>query len=82
MRTLNIKTSYFYKQTYGGTLGFFRINGSGDPLLYAAGTQYSGSASGSPNSQGWIAELNYIPFNYGGPSFWPWLNVKFGLQYV
>ena len=19
---------------------------------------------------------------HGGPSFWPWLNVKFGLQYV
>ena len=23
-----------------------------------------------------------MPFNHGGPSFWPWLNVKFGLQYT
>jgi hypothetical protein len=81
LRTLNVKTSYFYNQTYGGTLGFFRLDGSGDPNLYPAG-QFSGSATASPNSQGWIAELNYIPFNHGGPSFWPWLNVKYGLQYV
>ena len=23
-----------------------------------------------------------MPFNHGGPEFWPWLNAKFGLQYV
>ena len=23
-----------------------------------------------------------MPFSYGGPSFWPWLNLKLGLQYV
>ena len=51
--------------------------GSGDPLLYGPI-----SAVNSPNSNGWSLELNYIPFNYGGPDFWPWLNVKFGLQYV
>ena len=81
LRSLNLKTSYFYDQTYGGTLGFFRIDGSGDPNLFPAG-QFSGSAGASPNAQGWIAELNYIPFNHGGPSFWPWMNVKLGLQYI
>lgn len=81
LRTLNLKTTYYYDQTYGGTLGFFRVDGSGDPNLYPA-AQFTGSAAGSPNSQGWIAELDYIPFNHGGPSFWPWLNVKLGVQYV
>ena len=38
--------------------------------------------STAPTPTGWTLELNYIPFNYGGPDFWPWLNVKFGLQYV
>ncbi len=76
LRSLHVKTTYFYDQTYGGTLGYFRIDGTSDPTLYA------GSATGSPNSAGWIAELNYIPFNRGGPSFWPWLNVKFGAQYI
>ena len=23
-----------------------------------------------------------MPFNKGGPSFWPWLNAKVGLQYI
>ena len=81
LRTLNIKTTYYYDQTYGGTLGFFRVQGSGDPNVYPA-AQFTGSATGSPNSQGWIGEIDYIPFNHGGPAFWPWLNVKFGLQYI
>ena len=72
-----IKATYYYNQTVGLTLGYFRINGSSDPLLYGGV-----SANNSPNSRGFTAELDYIPFNYGGPSFWPWLNMKLGLQYV
>ncbi len=78
LRSLAVKTTYYRDQTYGGTVGFFRIDGSGDPGLYGG----LPSLNNSPNSQGWIGELNYLPFNHGGPSFWPWLNVKFGLQYV
>jgi hypothetical protein len=77
LTTFHIKTSYYYDQTYGGTLGWFRIDGTGDAALYGAD-----SASNSPNSSGFIGELDYMPFNHGGPSFWPWLNVKFGLQYT
>lgn len=78
LRSLHIKTSYFYKQTYGATVGYFRIDGSGDANLYGG----LPSATNSPDSAGWIGELDFIPFNHGGPSFWPWLNVKFGLQYI
>lgn len=77
LRSLHIKTSYYYDQTYGATLGYFRIDGSGDAGLYAAT-----SAKNSPNSTGWVAELDYIPLNHGGPDVWPWLNVKFGAQYT
>lgn len=76
LRSYSIKGTYFYEQTYGGTVQYFRKQGTSDPLLYTA------SASGSPDSSGWIFELNYFPFNHGGPSFWPWLNVRFGLQYT
>lgn len=31
-----------------------------------------GSSSGSPDTKGWIAELNYLP----------WQNVKFALRYT
>ena len=77
LHTLNIKGSYYYKQMIGLTAGYFNIQGSSDPLLYG-----SVSANSSPNSSGWTFELDYIPFNYGGPSFWPWLNAKFGLQFT
>jgi hypothetical protein len=72
-----IKATYYYNQTVGLTLGYFRINGTSDQLLYGGV-----SANNSPNSSGYTAELDYIPFNYGGPSLWPWLNMKLGLQYV
>jgi hypothetical protein len=78
VRSFNVKATYYYQQTYGGSLAYFNITGSKDPLLWSG----SPSISNSPNSNGFIGELDYMPFNYGGPSFWPWLNVKFGLQYV
>jgi hypothetical protein len=77
LRSINLKTTYYYDQTYGVTAGWFRIDGTSDPLLFGAD-----SAAASPNSEGWIGELNYIPFSHGGPSFWPWLNLKLGLQYI
>lgn len=77
LRSFHIKSSYWYEQTYGATVGYFRIDGSKDMLLWGPT-----SILNSPDSAGWTGEVDYMPFNYGGPSFWPWLNVKFGLQYV
>ena len=78
LRSINVKGSYYYDQTYGGTLGWFQLRGSSDAILYAG----SSPIYNSPNSSGWIAELDYMPFNHGGPDFWPWLNMKVGLQYA
>jgi len=56
---------------------YFNTWGSSDPALYAA------LASGlSPNSNGWIAELAYIPFISSFAPGWPWLNARLGLQYT
>lgn len=77
LRSFHAKASYYYDQTYGVTLGAFRIEGSPDATLYA-----NASGNNSPNTTGLIGELDYIPFNYGGPKFWPWLNLKLGLQYT
>jgi hypothetical protein len=77
LRSLRLKTSYYYDQTYGITAGYFQVRGDADAGLFA-----TTSANNSPNSAGWIGELDYIPFNHGGPSFWPWLNLKLGLQYI
>jgi hypothetical protein len=77
LRSFNLKGTYFYQQTVGLTVGYFNLQGTGDPLVYGAV-----AAGNKPNTNGYTLELDYIPFNYGGPSWWPWLNMKLGLQYV
>ena len=72
-----VKGTYFYRQTIGLTAAYFNIRGTSDAQLYG-----SVSANNSPNSNGEVLELDYIPFNYGGPAFWPWLNMKLGVQYI
>jgi hypothetical protein len=51
-------------------------------LLRTADAALYGTFTGSPNSAGWITEIAYLPFSYGGPAFWPWLKMPIGLQYT
>ena len=71
LKTLKLTSEYSYRRRIGGVFGYFSTTGSADPILYAPAA-VTGSASGSPNSSGYIAEVNYLP----------WLNVKLQLQYV
>lgn len=75
LRSLNASVSYIYDHTWSLSAGRISIGGTADAKLY-------GTTTGSPNSAGWIAELAYLPFSHGGPSFWPWLNFRIGLQYT
>jgi hypothetical protein len=75
--TYRINGNYSYRSergTIGGSVGFFSTTGDIDSLLYAS-DPVSGSLNGSPNSNGIILELDYVP-----P--WAYLYTKFSLQYV
>jgi hypothetical protein len=79
LNTLRLQASF----AYGGdnkvvfTAQYFNTWGTPDPILYA------GLASGvSPDSNGWIAEISYIPFGLSNAPGWPWANVRIGLQYT
>jgi hypothetical protein len=77
LREARVAVDYLYDKTYGGAVECFASDGSSDALLYGS------SQTGSPNSNGFILQANYLPFNKaGGPAFWPKSNVKFSLQYV
>jgi hypothetical protein len=52
------------KNGFGATLGYFNTSGSEDSNV--------GSFTNKPNSEGFIAQLEYLP----------WYNTKFALQYV
>jgi hypothetical protein len=72
-----VTVSYLYNKTFGATVQYFLINGNSDSVLYG------NSQTGSPNSDGFIFQANYLPFNKGGgPSFWPKSNVKLSVQYT
>ena len=71
LKTLKVTGEYSYRRKIGGSLGYFNTTGSTDMTLYAA-APVVGSANNGPNTDGYIAELNYLP----------WLNVKLQIQYV
>jgi hypothetical protein len=76
LRSLKLSGEYVYKNTYAFTATYFNINGTADMTLYAANSNFS------PNSEGWIFDVAYLPFSRGGPSFWPWANARVGLTYT
>jgi hypothetical protein len=66
LKTFKVDGSYYTAGRVGLTLGYFSTTGDPDPL------RYPGSVTGSPNSNGVIGELDFLP----------WLNTRFTLQYV
>ena len=76
LTTTRAWVTYYYRRRIGGTLGYFSTTGSSDAGLYPAnppdGPGVVTSANGSPDTRGWIAEVNYLP----------WLNVKISAQYT
>jgi hypothetical protein len=75
--TFKASVDYLYDKTYGVSAQYFVIDGDHDALLYP------GSLTGSPASDGFVFQLNYLPLNKrGGPAFWPKSNLKLSLQYT
>jgi len=63
------------------TAQYFNTWGTSDPILY--GPAGANLASGlSPDSNGFIAEIAYIPFGASKAPGWPWANARVGLQYT
>jgi hypothetical protein len=71
LKTLKVTGEYFYRRKIGGMIGYFSTTGSTDTLLYQPAA-VTGSANGSPNTDGYILEMDYLP----------WLNTKLQIQYM
>jgi hypothetical protein len=76
LTTTRFWATYYHRRQIGGTLEYFATNGSADTGLYPAaapgGPGTITSANGSPDTRGWTAEVNYLP----------WLNTKLSIQYT
>ncbi|HVN42419.1 MAG TPA: hypothetical protein VMT50_06510 [Steroidobacteraceae bacterium] len=80
LTTFRLTGTYYYRRMIGGSLGYFQTTGSSDAGLYPAPAESIDqgpigvvtSANNRPDTKGWVAEVNYVP----------WLNTKFTLQYT
>jgi hypothetical protein len=81
LNQVNLAATYYYKNTYGLTLGWQYTWGQPNPLLYPP-APITGSVNGKPNSNAFIVEADWIPF--GKEDSWarPFVNLKIGLQYI
>jgi hypothetical protein len=66
LATSRAKVSYYFDQTYGASVGYFAINGTADA------TKYGTAGTLTPNSNGEVAELDYLPTQ----------KIKLALQYT
>ena len=73
---------YGYRQTYAFTLGYFSsATAMRTRRCFGPGLCF-GSATGSPDSRGYVLQLEYIPFGKAGSPAGPWLNLRLGVQYT
>jgi hypothetical protein len=72
LKTFRANASFTVEDTYTANVQRFNMVGTTDPALFG----------GSPNSAGWIGELDYTPTGKSDSFLPSWLNVKFALQYV
>jgi len=79
--TIQLDASYVMSQTWATTFGLFDLSGTTNHLVFAPSPVF-GSGSGSPDSRGYIARLEWVPFGKVGSFASPWVNVRMGLQYT
>jgi hypothetical protein len=73
LSTDTAKLTYYYQTRYGVSVGYQRISGDTNVLLYGGGAApVSGSANGSLDSEAYLLELNWLP----------WRDRRFTLQYT
>ncbi|MBI1817613.1 MAG: cytochrome C [Deltaproteobacteria bacterium] len=71
LHTVRLDGIYHYQNQVALSLGYFLTHGTSDPILYAPAA-ISGSANGSPDSDGVLAEIAYFP----------WQNVRLSAMYT
>ena len=66
LNTFRIKGSYWYRHKYGGTVGYFTSKGSTDTGHWTdpGATDFGGSQNGTPDTTGYVMELDYMPWDY------------------
>jgi len=81
LNTLRLDASFTYHQTWSAGAGVFDITGGADQVFYGP-APLSGSNNGSPDTRGYILQLECVPLGKMNSLGAPWVNVRDGLQYT
>ncbi len=81
LNSFNVSGSYIYDRHISFTADYFDVRGSRDATYWSnvTGDSLTGSR---PDTNGVSFDLSYIPYPYGGPDLWPWLNARMGVLYT
>jgi hypothetical protein len=94
LNSFKANASFVWDHTYSVGFGYFNISGSNDCNLYGSGNNvlctpaaiggFNNSYTSSPNGDGLILDLAYIPFAHGapGPQGYTTWNARIGLQFT
>ena len=92
LNSFKANASFVWDHTYSLGFGYFNINGSHDCNLYGSGNNafctptsigsFNNSYVSSPNGNGLILDLAYIPFSHGAPFPYSTANVRLGIQFT
>ena len=91
LNSFKANASLVWDHTYSVGFGYFNIAGSGDCNTYGSPAAvcmpnglgpFPNSTIASPNGNGLILDLAYIPFSHGAPFPYPTANVRLGLQFT
>ncbi len=81
LNSFKANASFVWDHTYSVGLGYFNVSGSNDCILYGlcgAGL----SANSSPNGDGLILDVAYLPFSHGSPFPYSTWNARIGVQFT
>lgn len=78
---LMLMAMYTLQQTYTFAFSFNDLAGSNNPGVYSPAA-LSGSRTGSPDSQYFQLQFDYVPFGKGMSQTDPYLNLRFSVQYT
>jgi hypothetical protein len=92
LNSFKANASFVWDHTYSIGFGYFNIAGSGDCNLYGSGNNvlctptsigsFNNSYISSPNGNGLILYLAYIPFSHGAPFPYSTWNARIGIQFT
>jgi hypothetical protein len=94
LNSFKANASFVWDHTYAIGFGYFNVAGSGDCNLYGSGNNinctptsigsFNNSFISSPNGNGLILDLSYVPFAHGapGPADYKTWNARLGLQFT